>query len=137
MRVEKGWTGPKFEVMALDAGADPAHRNVPALEFIEALNSGGTPEKPTKRYKAMVHRIQQHADHGPLTNIEHSRPIGDDLLEFKTPFGDRVLWFYDDKVRRRTVLTNGCERNDFDNAKTVAKALKGDWERWQATHPHD
>lgn len=137
MRVEISWTGARFEVGFLDtAGTGAARPSAPALDFFEALNAGGTAAVPAKRYRAMIHRIQKHADAGPLTNREHSRSVGDEIFEFKTTFGDRMLYFYDSRVRGRTVLTNGFTKGDsLDNARRVARRLKEQWEEWQRIHP--
>jgi len=137
MRVRIGWSGQQFEVATLDVSADPTRPNDAALDFIQGLNSPGTSNRPDPRFKAMVHRIQQHADNGPLTNKEHSRNVGDDLYEFKTRFGDRVLFFYDRRHRRRTVLVGGCLKSDFENAKQTSKRHEADWESWQGNHPWD
>ena len=137
MRVELGWTGLKFQVVFLDTSADPRRPNVPARDYLESLNHGGTPENPMPRYKAMIHRIQSHAARGPLLNIEHSRRIEPDLFELKTRSADRLIFFYDSRARGRTVLTVGCDKSGFTDAKRVASRMKGDWEIWQAHHPLD
>lgn len=128
-------TGAKFDVVALQRDSDSQTIMAPAIEFLVSLNAGATRGKDARPYKQMHLRLRQHAERGPLMNKQQCRPIGDDLYEFKTPVGDRLIWFYDGQVRRRTILVLGCKKRDFNQTKAAARAWKREWEQWQRTHP--
>jgi len=107
-----------------------ADGTAPALEFLSQLK-----QRNLSAHKTMVRRYQRHADNGPTSNLEHSRPIKGrkNLFEFKTKQGSRLLYFY--MPGKATVLTNGFHKGDppnpqFDKAEqlrdTVLKLEVGD-----------
>ncbi len=123
MRLRLVAQGAKFDVSVLDRSSEPGRSNEPAWTFFSQLGS--------KEQKAMQHRIVKHAEGGPLRNVEHSRHLDDGIFEFKTRFGDRLLWFYDGP--RQTVLTNGFKKGDSARAAIdVAKQMRGEWHEWKS-----
>jgi hypothetical protein len=126
MNLRKFAVGDRFEVLVLTRSDDATDPNEPAFDFYSALGE--------KEEKALRHRIMKHAQAGPLTNIEHSRLLDDGIFEFKTTFGDRLIWLYDGKGQ--TVLTNGLRKgDDIKTAIKVAKQMRGEWYEWKESNP--
>ena len=120
MRLRKVAQGAKFDVYVLDRKSS-GPPNEPAWDFLTGLDA--------KRHKAMIHRIQTHAQRGPLLNTQMSRRLEDGIFEFKTPNGDRLLFFYGE--RRQTILTNGFTKGArLATELRTAKQLRGEWIEW-------
>ena len=91
----------------------------PAEEFLEQVK-----QNDLASHKSLVNILTRHADHGQMMNKTKSRVIEDreNLLEFKTRKGDRLVYFY---LRdRRTVLTHGFHKGavasaEYNRAETI------------------
>lgn len=71
--------------------------------------------------------MRHHAEAGPILNEQKSRLLRDDIYEFKTTQGARLLYFY--TLDRRTMLTNGFQKGDnLDAAIRRAKDMRSAWE---------
>ena len=93
--------GSAFAIYALRrsrAGVD----HCPIVEFLEEIS------EPSR--KSLLAIIQQHADRGPILNIQKSRPLGNGIFEFKSRQGDRILFFYPEGQRGVTILTHGFRK---------------------------
>jgi len=107
--------GLRFTIMAvvLDDGACPAE------EFLERLKI-----KDSTSHKSLVNLLARHADFGEIRNKQKSRVIEgrENLVEFKTKQGDRLVYFY--LPGARTVLTHGFHKgvpasNEYDRAEAM------------------
>lgn len=115
-------SGPRFDVFVLDRG-DHGRVDQPAWEWLRSL--------PPERRGRMLHIVQKHATSGPLLNVQVPRDLGDNIYEFKTMAGDRLLYFYDPD--RRTVLTNGFSKRDsLRVAKSRAMRMREEWRKWNS-----
>lgn len=60
-----------------------------------------------------------------MRNERKSRDLEDDLYEFKSPHGDRLIFFYDARRRRVTVITHGFRKGaKVENEKRGAKVMR-------------
>ena len=91
----------------------------PAADFLTSVKQLNAPS-----YKSMVNLIKRHADFGPLLNKRKSRVIEgrENLLEFKTNQGDRLVYFY--TKGRKTILTHGFHKGavaseEYDKAEKI------------------
>lgn len=91
----------------------------PAEEFLERVR-----RNDLASHRSLVNILTWHADHGPIKNKRKSRVIEDreNLLEFKTSQGDRLVYFY--LCDHRTVLTHGFHKGavasvEYDRAETI------------------
>lgn len=91
----------------------------PAEEFLEQVK-----QNDLASHRSLVNILIWHANHGPIMNKRKSKVIEgrENLLEFKTRQGDRIVYFY---LRgRRTVLTHGFHKGaaasaEYDRAETI------------------
>lgn len=93
--------GQAFEIFAVSwsrAGVD----HCPVLEFLEEVS------EPSR--KSLLSIIQQHADRGPILNVQRSRHLSNGIFEFKSRQGDRILYFYPEGQRGVTILTHGFRK---------------------------
>ena len=74
----------------------------PVLEILEETSEASR--------KSLLSIIGQHADRGPILNIQKSRPLGNGIFEFKSRQGDRILFFYPEGQRGVTILTHGFRK---------------------------
>ena len=74
----------------------------PALQFLEEIS------EPSR--KSLLALIKQHAERGPIQNIQRSRALGNGIFEFKSRQGDRILFFYPEGQRGVTILTHGFRK---------------------------
>jgi hypothetical protein len=91
----------------------------PAEEFLKQLE-----QKDGASYKSLAHLILRHADYGPQRNKEKSKIVEgrENLLEFKTRNGDRLMYFY--LPGHRTILTHGFHKggvtsSEYDRAEKI------------------
>jgi len=91
----------------------------PIEEFLEQLKINDP-----SSLKSFVTIFNRHADHGPLRNERKSKVLKDreNLLEFKTDHGDRIMYFY--LPGKMTVLTHGFhkgapESQEYDRAESI------------------
>jgi len=81
--------GPRFRICAYEKGT-----SCETLEFLKDLENNQPAD-----HKRILAIIKKTADSGPPRNIEQCNSLSgehaDDLYEFKTPGGVRLLWFYD------------------------------------------
>ena len=119
MRLKLEYSGSAFDiyVVVLPTG------EIPAINFLTTLE-----QQDRSSHKAMVQRYHRHAEIGQSHNIRHSRKISgkDNLYEFKTRQGDRLLYFY--LPGRRTVLALGFHKGDpeeahFDRAERYQRRI--------------
>jgi phage-related protein len=69
------------------------------LDYIDSLQKA-----EQRKLIALLERV---TNHGPPRNEEKSKPLREDLFEFKS-FQDRVIWFYDGKGR--IVMTHAFQK---------------------------
>ncbi len=114
MKIELLLRGQKFDIYGIRLNDG----SYPVIVFLEQLK-----EKDIASHRSLVNVIQIHADYGPLLNETKSRPIEgrDNLFEFKTKQGARVLYFY--LPGRKTVLTHGFKKG-APGKQEYAKAEK-------------
>jgi phage-related protein len=93
------------------------------LNFLEQLE-----EDSKSDANRLFYLITRTAEHGPPTNEQHSRSLGDGIYEFKAPNTARLLWFYD--ANRIIICTHGFSgkrssgktpRKEIDRAKEIRK----------------
>ena len=115
MELRRLFKGSVFSIDAivLDNGSCPAE------EFLEQIkiNDPGS-------HKSMVNVITRHANYGTLRNKRKSKVIEgrENLLEFKTDQGDRLVYFY--LPGYRTMLTHGFHKGavasaEYDRAEVI------------------
>jgi hypothetical protein len=77
----------------------------PTVEFLELVKSTNK-----SSHKSFVNIFNWHADNGPIINERKSKVLKDrdNLLEFKTDQGDRIMYFY--LPGGQTVLTHGFHK---------------------------
>jgi len=97
MRLIPIMKGAKFSILAIDRSDDASVKDCPAEEFITQMNESSR--------KSLTAILKRHMDHGPVLNTEKSRPLWQDIYEFKTRQNDRMYYFYDSG--RLTILTHG------------------------------
>lgn len=93
--------GLAYQVFAVSwsrAGID----HCPTLEFLEEISESSR--------KSLLSIIQQHADRGPILNVQRSRHLGNGIFEFKSRQGDRILFFYPEGQRGITIVTHGFRK---------------------------
>ncbi len=105
--------GSKFTIYAADLSNAPERSDCPIIEFLNELEIS----EPSS-YKSMLNVLRQHANNGPLTNIQKSRRLrgADGIFEFKNRQGARILYFYPANQRYATILTHGFKKGA--NART-------------------
>ena len=74
----------------------------PVLEFLDEISD--------RSRKSLLSIFQQHAQRGPILNVQKSRPLGNGIFEFKSRQGDRILFFYPESQRSTTILTHGFRK---------------------------
>jgi len=74
----------------------------PFLEFLEQISESSR--------KALLSTIRQHADRGPILNVQRSRHLRNGIFEFKSRQGDRILFFYLEGQRGITIVTHGFRK---------------------------
>jgi hypothetical protein len=112
MKIQLQHHGQKFDIFVIVL--DDESR--PAIDFLEQLK-----RDDFTSFKHLVRVYTTHAEIGPLIDPKKSRAIEgwDDLYEFKSPQGARLLYFY---LRdRKTVITHGFKKgapakNEFNRA---------------------
>ena len=117
MRLIPIMDGVKFNISAIDTSDDASIRACPAEEFITQMNESSK--------KSLTAILKRHMDHGPVLNTEKSRPLWQDIYEFKTRQGDRIYYFYDSD--RLTILTHGSikpKKKQLSTEVTRAVSLK-------------
>jgi len=90
----------------------------PARSFLDEIE-----KNDNASYKTLLHLIRWHADCGPIRNERKSRKISgyDNLFEFKTDEGDRLLYFY--CSGKKTVVTDGFRKGaDKENRVEYKKS---------------
>ncbi len=112
MPVQQIKAGAKFTVYAWGD-----EKSCEVLGFLEQLVADG--DSDAERILNLINRT---ADHGAPRNIQHCRPLGDDIYEFKAPNTARVLWFYD--AGRIIICTHG-----FSGKRGRGKTPKSEIER--------
>ena len=132
MRIREEYRGSKKVVCSLVLENDES----PAIEFLEQLKLSNP-----QSHKKMVERYKRHAEIGPSRNTKHERHIvsSGNLWEFKTPQGDRLLYF--NHSHNRVILSDGFhsghkshDQQQYDNAAQIRDAfLKEEEERGSAT----
>ena len=93
--------GTVFGIYALRRSRDGVD-HCPALEFINRMTESSR--------KSMLGVLRRHADFGPILNEQKSRQLRDDIYEFKSRQGDRLLWFYSPSHRGLTIITHGFHK---------------------------
>jgi hypothetical protein len=118
MRVRQIMSGRKFTIVALELGAVPLRPECPAEEYLTSLGK----DNPAS-HKSLLGVLRAHADQGPLLNPKKSRDLRDDIYEFKSRQGARLLWFYG--PGRQTILTHGFFKAKGSPAGTeIDKAVR-------------
>lgn len=86
--------------------------NCPADEFLKQLE-----RNDVASHKSMKSILILHAEHGGIMNYHKSRVIAgrENLLEFKTRNGDRLMYFY--LPGRRTILTHGFHKGAVESSE--------------------
>ena len=123
MKIREELQGDKKAIFSvvLDDG------EIPAVEFLRQLK-----QSDLGSHKKMVYRYKRHAANGPTANKQHERHIAShgNLWEFKTPQGDRLLYFnHPDGL---VVLTNGFHKGDpvnqqYDRAVEYRDQILQQW----------
>lgn len=116
--------GEKFRIFAVDLGEGETS-NCPALEFIQGL--------PEASRKSLIAVLQLHAVSGPLKNTEKSRQVKgmDELWEFKSRQGDRLLFFYPKGERGVTILTNDFHKGArVETEARRAQSIREQYYEW-------
>lgn len=106
--------GSKFRIYAVDLSNIPEQSNCPIIEFLNELKIS----EPSS-YKSIINILQQHAENGPLANIQKSRRLRgtDGLFEFKNRQGARIPYFYPRDMRSVTILTHGFKKGTRVNTE--------------------
>jgi len=114
MKLSLQYQGKKFYIYAIDING-----SCPAVEFLEQLKQNNSAS-----HRSLTSVYTFHADYGPIWNERKSRAIEgrQNLLEFKSTQGDRLLYFY--LGGSRTVLTHGFHKGatakvEYDKAETM------------------
>ena len=110
MDIRKDYSGAKKTIYRLVLGTG-SNETSPAVEFLRQLKVSNP-----KSHKQMVLRYQRHANNGPSPNEKHERHISGNLFEFKTNYGDRLLYF--NHTENRTVLISGFHSGHNIQAQT-------------------
>ena len=107
--------GSVFNIYAIVLDDD----SCPTDDFLSQLK-----HQDLASHKSLVNILTRHAEHGEIRNKRKSRVIEDreNLLEFKTYQGDRLVYFY--LPRRMTVLTHGFHKGvlasaEYDRAEAM------------------
>jgi hypothetical protein len=110
--------GPKFEIRAWVSGGE-----CQVLDFLENLEKDAQSD-----YERLMYLIKRSAEHGPPTNVQHVRPLGDDIFEFKGTRTSRILFFYD---KGRLIICShgftgkrGSEKRDVAEQKGKASKIR-------------
>lgn len=92
-------------------------------------------ELPQRDQREVDQILELMAEHGPITNIEKSRPLGEGVYEFKTT-NVRIFWFYD--ADRVVLISHGKKKNELTKNKQygpeIARVveLMRRWNEWKA-----
>jgi len=114
-------SGSVFSIYAIVLDDD----SCPADDFIKQLK-----HQDSASHKSLVNILTRHADHGEIRNKRKSRVIEDreNLLEFKTHQGDRLVYFY--LPGRMTILTHGFHKGVPASAEYYrAEAMRDQYSR--------
>ena len=115
MELRRLITGSRFSIDAVVLN----NGDCPADNYLEQVK-----QNDLASHKSFVNILTRHANHGEIRNKRKSKVIADrdNLLEFKTYQGDRLVYFY---LRGwRTVLTHGFHKgavlsDEYDRAEKI------------------
>ena len=93
--------GSAFTICALTTHRGGVE-HCPVLEFLEEISESSR--------KSLLSIIQQHAERGPILNVQRSRQLRNGIFEFKSRQGDRILFFYPEGQRGITIVTHGFRK---------------------------
>ena len=103
MKLRPQISGDAFRIVAVVLN----NGDCPAVDYLRELKT----DIPAA-HKKMHSTLYLHAAQGPIKNKKVSRPLRGkrykDILEFKTPQGARLFYFY--IPGGTTALTNGCNK---------------------------
>ncbi len=115
MKLSLQYRGRIFHILAIDLD----NGSCPAVGFLEQVK-----RRNPASHKSLVNLYMRHADFGHIRNIRKSRAIEgrQNLLEFKSKQGDRLLYFY--LSGSRTVLAHGFHKGapakaEYDKAEKM------------------
>lgn len=115
MKLSLQYRGRRFDIYAIVLNNGVC----PAVDFRDMLKRNNIAS-----YKSLVRIFTLHADYGPVRNITKSRAIKgrQNLFEFKSKQGDRLLYFY--LSGHRTILIHGfhkgvSEEAEYDRAERI------------------
>lgn len=103
--------GSKFNIYAL--ALDGTCKMEEFLADVEHLDK--------REWTSLMAFLERCAEHGPPQNKEKSRPLGDDLFEFKSK-GTRICYFYD--KGQMIVCTHGFHKPQGKVQNAEIKAAK-------------
>ena len=93
--------GQKFNIYAVVLKRGES-LECPAESFIDQMSEASR--------KSMLNVLDRHANAGPIKSPQKSRLLADGIFEFKSPQGDRLLWFYPRGRTGEVVITHGFHK---------------------------
>lgn len=115
-------SGARFDVYSVDLSDDPLLPDNPVRAFLDGLARG--PQR------TLIHLFNEHKDHGPIYNEQRSRPLWDDIYEWKADQGPgwRLYYF---NLGRRTIVTHGSQKRkrselgrEVERAKSIREVIE-------------
>lgn len=90
----------------------------PTQEFMDGMSEASA--------KSLSNVLRQTAAGGPLSNVQKSRRLAEDIFEFKSRQGDRLAYFYPPTQRGLIIITHGFRkgarvRTEIARAQTLRR----------------